>query len=130
MLQESLNNFFLITTVAVGAIPILINWVYIIETVRGIFITEFPVLKKYVNLPFAFSLVMMIMLWVTTYEMDALLLKCFWGLTLGWFGTIIAAFIIPGLAKTNLGIKKNVRIIITPCILKVIIMVIALWLIY
>ena len=130
MLQASLNNYFIIAAVVMGAISILINWFYMIETVRGIYITEFSVVKKYVLLPFIFSLVMLSVLWVTTYELDALLLRCFWGLTIGWFVTIIAAFVIPGVAKTHLENRKNVRKIIFPCILKVIIMMAVLWLMY
>lgn len=130
MLQESLNNYFIIATVVVGAISILINWFYMIETAKGIYITEYDVLQIYVNLPFIFSLVMFVILWVTTYDLDTILLMCFQGLTLGWFITIISSLIISAVAKTSVDNKRDIRKVILSCMIKVVVMVGVLWLIY
>ena len=40
MLQTNLNNFFIITSVVVGLFAILLIWVYLWETSRGLKITE------------------------------------------------------------------------------------------
>lgn len=130
MLQESLNNYFVIAALSVGIIAIIISWFYMIESAKGIYITEYEVLKKYVNLPFVFSLIMLVVLWVTTVNMDKQLLNCFKGITMGWFVTIIASLFISGVAKTGVENKKNIRKIILPCIIKIVILVTVLWLIY
>lgn len=130
MLQESLDNYFIIAAITVGMIAILINWFYMVETAKGVYITEYDVLKKYVNLPYVFSVIMLVILWVTSVDVDSLLLNCFMALTTGWFVTIIASLIISGVAKTAVNNKKNIRKIIMPCMIKAVIMVAILWLIY
>ena len=59
MLQTNLNNFFIITSVVVGLFAILLIWVYLWETSRGLKITEIQIYKNYVNCSFAFALVML-----------------------------------------------------------------------
>ena len=54
MLQESLNNYFIIASIAVGAFSILLIWIYLWETAHGIYIIDFITYKKYINCPFAF----------------------------------------------------------------------------
>jgi hypothetical protein len=130
MLKESFNNYFIIAAIAVGIIAILINWFYVIETAKGIYITEYDVLKKYVNLLFGFSLLMLVILWFTTVDLDAVLLNCFRGLTAGWIVTIIASLIISGIAKTEVDYKKTIWKVMLPCVVKVVILVAVLWLIY
>ena len=66
MLQTNLNNFFIITSVVVGLFAILLIWVYLWETSRGLKITEIQIYKNYVNCSFAFALVMLVILWITT----------------------------------------------------------------
>ena len=63
MLQTNLNNFFIIISVVVGMFAILLIWVYLWETSRGLKITEIQIYKNYVNCSFAFALVMK---WETT----------------------------------------------------------------
>lgn len=53
MLQTNLNNFFIITSVVVGLFAILLIWVYLWETSRGLKITEIQIYKNYVNCSFA-----------------------------------------------------------------------------
>lgn len=130
MLQESLDNYFILAAIVVGLISIILNWFYMIESARGVYITEYEVLKKYANLPFVFSLVMLVVLWVTTIDMNVKLLNCFKGLSLGWVITVIASLIISGVARTSVENKKSIRRIVPPCIFKIVIMVAILWLIY
>lgn len=47
MLQTNLNNFFIITSVVVGLFAILLIWVYLWETSRGLKITEIQIYKNY-----------------------------------------------------------------------------------
>ncbi len=130
MLQANLNNYFIITSTAVGLFAILLIWVYLWESARGFKITSFQVYKKYVNSPFAFTLIMLIILWVTTQGLDSKLLICFWILTVGWIITAIGALIISALVKINAEDKGAMKQAILPCIFKAIIMVAALWLVY
>ena len=77
MLQTNLNNFFIITSVVVGLFAILLIWVYLWETSRGLKITEIQIYKNYVNCSFAFALVMLVILWITTQGLDSKLMICF-----------------------------------------------------
>lgn len=130
MLQANLNNYFIIASTAVGLFAILLIWVYIWETVRGFKITSFQTYKKYVNTPFAFALIMLVILWITTQDLDSKLMSCFWILTVGWIITAVATLIISAVVKISAEDKDAMRQAILPCIFKVIIMVVALWLVY
>ena len=74
MLQTNLNNFFIIISVVVGMFAILLIWVYLWETSRGLKITEIQIYKNYVNCSFAFALVMLVILWITTQGLDSKLI--------------------------------------------------------
>lgn len=130
MLQESMNNYFITAAVAVAVIAILINLFYLFETSREINIIEYQFLANYVNIPFVFSLSMLIILWVTTYNLDVLLFRCFWGITIGWLVTTVVALIVSVFAKVSVEYKQSARRIIKSSVLKVIIMVTAMWIIY
>ncbi len=130
MLRESLDNYFVIAAVAVGMIPILIDWFYMIETAKGICITDYSVLKRYNNMPFFFSLVILVVLWVTSADLEPLLLNCFKALTIGWLITIVGCLAISAIAGTEEDEKMYIRSLIMPCIKKVVIMVAVLWLIH
>ena len=93
MLQTNLNNFFIITSVVVGLFAILLIWVYLWETSRGLKITEIQIYKNYVNCSFAFALVMLVILWITTQGLDSKLMICFLILTVGWIVTAIGTLI-------------------------------------
>ena len=114
MLQTNLNNFFIITSVVVGLFAILLIWVYLWETSRGLKITEIQIYKNYVNCSFAFALVMLVILWITTQGLDSKLMICFLIL----------------IVKNSVEDKRAMREAILPCIFKVIIMVAVLWLVY
>ena len=126
MLQTNLNNFFIITSVVVGLFAILLIWVYLWETSRGLKITEIQIYKNYVNCSFAFALVMLVILWITTQGLDSKLMICFLILTVGWIVTAIFSAIV----KNSVEDKRAMREAILPCIFKVIIMVAVLWLVY
>ena len=121
MLRTNLNNFFIITSVVVGLFAILLIWVYLWETSRGLKITEIQIYKNYVNWSFAFALAMLVVLWITTQGLDSKLMICFLILTVGWIVTIV---------KNSVEDKRAMREAILPCIFKVIIMVAVLWLVY
>ena len=126
MLQTNLNNFFIITSVVVGLFAILLIWVYLWETSRGLKITEIQIYKNYVNCSFAFALVMLVILWITTQGLDSKLMICFLILTVGWIVTAIGTLIFSASVED----KRAMREAILPCIFKVIIMVAVLWLVY
>ena len=130
MLQESLNNYFIIASIAVGAFSILLIWIYLWETAHGIYIIDFITYKKYINCPFAFSTIMLVILWLTTEKLDDKLIKCFWGLSGAWGITAVVTLIISTLITSKVENKKSIRVAILPCITKVIIMVTVLWLVY
>ncbi len=130
MLQTNLNNYFILSSTAVGLIAIFLIWIYLWETFRGLKITEFNIYKKYVNCPYRFSLAMLVILWITTQGLDSQLMSCFWILTVGWFLTAIGALIISVVVKRTEEDKREMRKAILPCINKVIIMVVVLWLVY
>ena len=130
MLQANLNNYFVIASTAVGLFAILLIWIYLWETARGLKITDFSVYKKYVNSPFMFALIMLVILWITTQGLDSKLILCFWILTVSWIITAIGALIFSAVAKSSVEDKREMRRAVLPCISKVITMVVVLWLIY
>lgn len=93
-------------------------------------ITEFLVYKKYVNCPFAFALAMLVILWITTQNLETRILICFCVLTVGWIITTIGALIFSAVVNSSVENKREMRKAILPCISKAIIMVIVLWLVY
>lgn len=130
MLQTNLNNYFIMASTVVGLFAILLIWIYLWETLRGLKITEFDIYKKYVNCSFAFALIMLVVLWITTQGLDSKLMICFWVLTVGWIFTAIGSLIISAVAQSTVEDKRNMRIAILPCISKGIIMIVVLWLVY
>jgi hypothetical protein len=123
MLQTNLNNFFIIISVVVGMFAILLIWVYLWETSRGLKITEIQIYKNYVNCSF-------VILWITTQGLDSKLMICFLILTVGWIVTAIGTLIFSAIVKNSVEDKRAMREAILPCIFKVIIMVAVLWLVY
>lgn len=130
MLQANLNNYFVIASTAVGLFSILLIWIYIWETARGLKITEFSIYKKYVNSPFIFALIMLVILWITTRGLESKLMVCFWILTVGWIITAIGTLIFSAIVKSSVEDKREMRKAVLPCISKVILMVVVLWLVY
>ncbi len=130
MSQTDLNNYFIIASTSVGVFSILLIWVYIWETARGLKITSFQIYKKYVNCSFAFALIMLVILWITTQGLESKLMSCFWILTVGWIITAIGTLITSVFVKISAEDKGLMRQAVLPCIFKVIIMVATLWLVY
>ncbi len=130
MLQAQLNDYFILASTAVGLFAILLIWIYLWETARGLKITEFSIYKKYVNCPFVFALVMLVILWITTQGLDLKLLFCIWILTVGWIVTAVGTMIFSAIVSCSIEDKRDMRKAILPCISKVMIMVVVLWLIY
>lgn len=130
MLRESLNDYFIIAAVVLGIFSILLVWIYLLEAGRGIYITDIVTYKKYINLTYAFSVIILVILWLTTEEMDDKLLKCFWGLSSGWTITFFVSLMVSMVIKGRMEDKKSMREAILPCISKLIILVIVLWLVF
>ena len=130
MLQANLNNYLVIASAAVGLFAILLIWIYLWETSRGLKITECPIYKKYVNCPFLFALIMLVVLWITVQGLESKLMVCFWILTVGWIVTAIGTLLFSAIAKSSVEDKREMRKAVLPCISKVIIMVVVLWLVY
>lgn len=77
-----------------------------------------------------FSVIILVILWLTTEEMDDKLLKCFWGLSGGWTITFFVSLMVSMVIKGRMEDKKSMREAILPCISKLIILVIVLWLVF
>ena len=129
MSTAGINNFFTIVAILVGAVSIIINLTNFFETLKGTNYTEEKVIKKYVNTPFAFSLVMLSILWVTSFSGGSLIVNGFIGLTIGWFIAILISIVVPSVANADKANKKNARANIIPCVFKVIWLAGILWLI-
>ena len=70
------------------------------------------------------------MLGYSREEMDDKLLKCFWGLSGGRTITFFVSLVVSMVIKGRMEDKKSMREAILPCISKLIILVIVLWLVF
>ncbi|MGN0424006.1 MAG: hypothetical protein ACI4FY_01695 [Acetatifactor sp.] len=130
MLQQNLSNYFVIAATAVGVFSIFVTWIILWEAKRGASVEECTVFKKYVNYPFAFSILMLVIQWLTTDGLEEMILKCFMGLTAGWIVSAFLTLLFSAVVKGNAANRKSMRKVILPCIFRVMIMVVTLWLVY
>lgn len=131
MTIESLHELILIVAVLSGIISMLLLWTHIYESARGMQVLDYLTLKKYVNISYGFSLIMLAVLWLTSTGIEAKILTGFKILLFGWIATFIAAIILSAiLRKINVMNRKAMRTAVLPCIAKIIWLSVILWLIY
>lgn len=130
MLQENFNVCMAIASLIVGIIAAALMWAYMYEIIIGSVLIDLSVYKKYVRAPFLFSVIMMAVLWLTTSGIEGLLFNSFVILFIAWTITIIVGFIFSLYKKLQLDRRKYLRTAMQPCIIRLIVIAIVLWLIY
>ena len=108
----------------------MLSWIYLWETARGIYITDFNTYKRYVNCAYAFSMIVLVVLWITSTGIDDKLVTCFGRFLIGWIVTAVAALLISALVRSKPEDKSAMRRIILPCVNKVMVISVVLWLLH
>lgn len=130
-MQNSLNLYFMIASIVVSFISIIMVWIHVVESLRGITVVNIKLWKKYVNWLYIFSVAMMSILWITSpISVDKKILTCIWILTIAWAGTAIGSLIVSFFLPSTSANKKNIRQLSVSSALKIIWFACALWLIY
>ena len=122
-----LNSVYLIATAAIGLLSMVMVWVFAIDTGRGIEVATKKSYSRYINAGYIFSLIMLVILWFTTEDIDLYLTICAWGFTGGWVITGIGILILSFGHRIPVNGTK-MRLVALPCILRVIILLAVLWL--
>ena len=131
MTIENLHGLILIVAVISGIISMLLLWTHIYESATGMQVLDYPTLKKYINISYLFSLIMLAVLWLTSTGIEAKILTGFKIMLFGWIITLVAAIILSAvLRKINIANRKAMRTAALPCIAKIIWLSVVLWLIY
>lgn len=120
----------MIAAIAVGAIAVLMVWLYLFETMRGVVVVEHRIFKKYINQAYYFSLGIMAVLWISTTEPMLSLMRCFWGFLFSWIFTAVVALLLSVFTGAGAEEKRTMRQTVYPCITKVVLLAVVVWLIY
>ena len=72
MSSETLNLIFVIAAMAVGCFSVLLEVLYLFEAGRGVNELSFKEYKRYINVTFLVSNLILAFLWLTTHQMDGL----------------------------------------------------------
>lgn len=124
------NTVFLAVSTAMAGLSVLLVWVYVFESARGVEALTFDVCKNYVNTTFWISCVSVVFLWLSVAGISEQLFKMLVLQMAVWFATAVLALIISLLPIVDTNNKKRMRAFITPCIRKVLFLMIVMWLLY
>ena len=130
MVIENLYNYLFIGAIAMGIVAMLMVWVFLYEAFKGTYILETDVMKRYVNRIYIFSLAVLSMQWITSFDIHNMLAVGFKIVLFGWVVTTIAVLGISVLSKNTLENKRIMRSMTIPCVMKVVCTMIVFWLIY
>lgn len=124
------NTVFLAVSTAMAGLSVLLVWVYVFESARGVEALTFDVCKNYVNTTFWISCVSVVFLWLSVAGISEQLFKMLVLQMAVWFATAVLALIISLLPIVDTNNKNRMRAFITPCIRKVLFLMIVMWLLY
>ena len=130
MLSDTINNFLVFSNIVVGCFAFMVLWFYIIRTVKGTALLKEITARRYANVNFVFSLIMLVVIWVTTIGKDFALMCTFIIFMMGWIITVIGAFVISSVAKIPDESKKSILRIGLRSMVRVGILGVVIWLIY
>ena len=130
MLSDKINNFLIFSNIVVGCFAFMVLWFHIVRTVKGNALMKDRTVRGYANVNFIFSLIMLVVIWVTTVGKDFALMMTFVIFMIGWIVTVIGAFVISSVAKIPDESKKNILKIGLRSMVRVGILGVVIWLIY
>ncbi len=120
MSPETIKLIIAYIAVAIGGLSVFLLWVYAIEALKGVAVTEYQVYKRYVNVSYAFFVFISAVVWFSTTVADALF---FWSLLIMsglWLLSGFVIFILSFFASEASG-KQRVRSTLIPCIIKTVV---------
>ncbi len=129
MSMDEMNILFVVISMALGLMPILIVGLYILETGRGVYLTDFSVYKKFVKGPSTFCVFMLALIWFTTTNMDGIMIMCFKVLLWAWGVAMFVAIIASALIGHSNEGRIELRKAALPCLSRVIMILFVFWLI-
>ena len=130
MIIENLYNYLFVGAVATGIFAIMMVWEFLYEVFKGVYILETDVMKKYVNRIYIFSLALLSLQWITSFDIHNKLIVGFKIILFGWIATTSAVLLTSVFIKDTLKNKQTIKSMTMPCVMKVVCMVIVFWLIY
>ena len=84
MLSDKINNFLIFSNIVVGCFAFMVLWFHIVRTVKGNALMKDKTVRGYANVNFIFSLIMLVVIWVTTVGKDFALMMTFVIFMIGW----------------------------------------------
>ena len=127
---DNLNNIIVAAAVAIGIFALMVEWTYIFECLRGLYILEYKVFRHYVNVLFAISEGILAFIWLTDMSMDGMLVAIFVGFMAFWLLTACICLLVSIFSKVDRNNKAAMRQSMLPCVIKILISVIVLWIAY
>ena len=124
------NAVFLAVATAMAGFSVLLVWIYLFEVARGIDSLSFIVCKNYVKVTFWISCISMLFLWMSVTGVNEKLFKMLVLYMAVWFATAVVALLASLPSAIHTDNKKKMRQFIIPCIGKVFLLMIIMWLLY
>ena len=124
-----LNNLFLIVTAALGLLSIFILWVFVIESKKGILVSQLATYAKYANIFYITSTILCVALWLCVRGIaETVIYMLAVGMML-WLISAVA-FLIMSIAakKSNSQIRFEMRNAMENAVKKCIILLVFVWL--
>jgi hypothetical protein len=125
MSSETLNLIFVIAAMAVGCFSVLLEVLYLFEAGRGVNELSFKEYKRYINVTFLVSNLILAFLWLTTHQMDGLVPILFVVQMGLWFVTGVAGAIAATVCR-----EPDMFRAVPTCVLKVLLLLILMWLVF
>ncbi len=125
MSSETLNLIFVIAAMAVGCFSVLLEVLYLFEAGRGVNELSFKEYKRYINVTFLVSNLILAFLWLTTHQMDGLVPILFVVQMGLWFVTGVAGAIAAAVCR-----EPDMFRAVPTCVLKVLLLLILMWLVF
>lgn len=124
------NSVFLAVATAMAGFSVLLVWIYLFEVARGIDSFTFNVCKNYVNVTFWISFISILFLWMSVTGVNEKLFKILVVYMAVWFATAVVALLASLPSAVHTDNRKKMRQFIFPCIKKVLLLMIIVWLLY
>lgn len=130
MTNIDVNTVFWAVSTAMAGFSVLLVWVYLFEVARGIEALSFDVCKNHVRVTFWISCVSVVFLWLSATGVNDKLFKMLVIQMAAWFTTAVLTLMFSLIPTIRVDNKKLMRRFIVPCIGKVLLLMIIMWLLY
>lgn len=130
MFSDIINNWLLVVTVIVGFFSMAVNWVFVIELLRNESVLPYKTAKRYSSVSYVFSVLMLAVMWITTIGKDEALISTLVSLLIGWIITFVLSFVLSCIPKFDVKTRGKIRHVSYPCIIRLVVLCLIVWLVY